>query len=58
MFVSRQEFERRWRARRPVVLVSDPLRRRDQAEGIVPPPFSVVARFGDRWVLGNSAAAR
>jgi 4-amino-4-deoxy-L-arabinose transferase-like glycosyltransferase len=58
MFVSRQEFERRWREPRPVVMVSDPLRRRDQVEGLAPPPFSVVARFGDRWVLGNSAAAR
>ena len=58
MFVSRQEFERRWREPRPLVMVSDPTRRRDDADGMVPPPFSVVARIGDRWVLGNAAAAR
>jgi putative intracellular protease/amidase len=58
MFVGREEFERRWRGERPVVLVSDPTRRRDTPEGVVPPPFVVLARFGDRWVLGNQTAAR
>jgi 4-amino-4-deoxy-L-arabinose transferase-like glycosyltransferase len=57
MFISRGEFERRWRSRQRVAIVSDPLRRREQAEGLAPEPFVVLGRFGDRWVLANSAAA-
>jgi hypothetical protein len=58
MFVSREEFVRRWRQPRPLVFVSDPTRRRDGPDGLVPPPYTVVARFGDRWVLENDGAAR
>jgi 4-amino-4-deoxy-L-arabinose transferase-like glycosyltransferase len=57
MFISRAEFERRWSSRRRVAIVSDPLRRREQAEGLAPEPFVVLGRFGDRWVLANPAAA-
>ena len=34
--------------------VSDPLKRRDVPDGIAPGPFTVLARFGDRWVLTNA----
>src|SRR5437867_139473 len=50
MFVPRDAFERRWRAGERLAFVSDPQRRRDTADGLVPPPFRVVGRFGDRWV--------
>ena len=56
IFLPRAEFDRRWRGGLPLVLVTDPLQRRDTPEGIVPPPYSVLARFGDRWVLSNVAA--
>jgi len=54
IFLDRAEFERRWRAGVPLVLVSDPLKRRDVPDGIAPGPFTVLARFGDRWVLTNA----
>jgi 4-amino-4-deoxy-L-arabinose transferase-like glycosyltransferase len=56
IFLSRPEFERRWRAGEPLVLVSDPLQRRDSPEGIVPGTYTALARFGDRWVLRNGLA--
>jgi 4-amino-4-deoxy-L-arabinose transferase-like glycosyltransferase len=56
MFVPRAAFETRWRTGEPLVVVSDPQRRRDQPDGLVPAPFRVVGRFGDRWVLTNVPA--
>ena len=56
MFLPRDEFARKWQAPKPLVLVSDPQRRRDTPDGIVPGPFRVVARFGDRWVLANDVS--
>ncbi len=53
VFITREEFERRWRSGRPVALVSDPQTRRDAPEGLAPPPFHVLDRFGDRWVVTN-----
>src|SRR5438552_7223826 len=53
MFVPRAEFARRWGSGRPVALVSDPPRRRDEPLGLAPGPFHVLARFGDRWVVTN-----
>ena len=58
MFLSRSEFERRWRAGERLAFVSDTQRRRDDPQGIVPEPFHVIGRFGDRWVLSNVSAAR
>lgn len=53
MFIARDELERRWASGRPVALVSDSQQRRDTPEGLVPPPYHVLDRFGDRWVLTN-----
>jgi 4-amino-4-deoxy-L-arabinose transferase-like glycosyltransferase len=53
MFLPRDEFARRWNGPDPVAFVSDPQRRRDTADGLVPGPFHVLARSGDRWLLGN-----
>jgi len=53
MFVSRTELGRRWDSGRPVALVSDPQRRRDDPRGLAPGQFHVLARFGDRWVVTN-----
>jgi 4-amino-4-deoxy-L-arabinose transferase-like glycosyltransferase len=58
LFMSREELARRWKADRPLLFVSDPERRRDAPDGLVPGPFEVLARYGDRWVLANPAAAR
>jgi hypothetical protein len=38
-----------------MAVVTDPERRRDTSDGIVPAPYHVVARFGDRWVVSNVA---
>jgi hypothetical protein len=57
MFISRDELDRRWRSGRPVAIVSDPQQRRDAPEGLVPVPFHVLDRFGDRWVLTNFPVA-
>lgn len=56
MFIAHDELARRWRSGRPVAIVSDPQRRRDTPEGLVPPPYHVLDRFGDRWVLTNVPA--
>ncbi len=53
MFLSRDELDRRWRSGRPLALVSDPQQRRDGPDGLVPPPYHVLDRFGDRWLLTN-----
>jgi hypothetical protein len=58
MFLPRAELGRRWHAARPLAFVSDPLQRRDAPDGLVPQPFHVLARFGDRWVLTNFPVAR
>jgi hypothetical protein len=58
LFMSREEFARRWTADRPLLFVSDPERRRDAPDGLVAGPFEVLARHGDRWLLANPAAAR
>jgi hypothetical protein len=57
LFIERDELERRWRSGRPVAFVSDPQQRRDTPEGLVPPPFHVLDRHGDRWVLTNFPVA-
>jgi len=56
IFLAREEFARRWTSGERLALVSDPQQRRDDAEGLVPGPYRVVAHFGDRWVLVNYAA--
>jgi hypothetical protein len=53
MFIARDELDRRWRSGRPVAIVSDPQQRRDTPDGLVPAPYHVLDRFGDRWVLTN-----
>jgi hypothetical protein len=57
MFLPRAALAARWRSASPVVLVSDPQRRRDDPHGIAPEPYHVLARFGDRWVLTNFPVA-
>jgi len=57
MFIGRDELERRWTSGRPVALVTDPQQRRDTPDGLVPHPFHVLDRFGDRWVLTNFPVA-
>src|SRR5205809_493091 len=56
LFLARAAFERRWRAGERLAFVSDPQRRRDQPTGLVPAPFHVLGRFGDRWVLTSFPA--
>jgi 4-amino-4-deoxy-L-arabinose transferase-like glycosyltransferase len=58
MFEKRAAFDRRWQSGTPLVIVSDPTRRRDTPDGIVPAPYHVLARFGDRWILTNVPVAR
>jgi 4-amino-4-deoxy-L-arabinose transferase-like glycosyltransferase len=53
LFITRDALDRRWTSGRPVAIVSDPQRRRDTPDGLVPPPFHVLDRFGDRWILTN-----
>jgi len=56
MFLARAAFERRWRAGERLAFVSDPQRRRDEPAGLVPAPFYLLGRFGDRWVLTSFPA--
>jgi len=56
MFVSRADLERRWAGGERLAFVSDPQSRRDDPSGLVPPPFHVLGRFGDRWLLASFAA--
>jgi hypothetical protein len=58
MFLPRPEFERRWLSGAHLALVSDPQQHRERPSGLVPGPFRVHARFGDRWVLTNFDVAR
>jgi 4-amino-4-deoxy-L-arabinose transferase-like glycosyltransferase len=58
MFLSRAEFVRRWNAGDALVLVSNPLLRRDDPAEVAPGPFRVLGRCGDRWVLAPAASAR
>jgi 4-amino-4-deoxy-L-arabinose transferase-like glycosyltransferase len=53
LFLPRTEFARRWNGPEIVAFVSDPQRRRDTPDGLVPGPFHVLARSGDRWLLTN-----
>jgi 4-amino-4-deoxy-L-arabinose transferase-like glycosyltransferase len=53
LFLSRPEFERRWKGMAPLAFVSDPQRRRPTPEGLVPGPLQVVDHVGDRWLLIN-----
>jgi len=53
LFITRDALDRRWTSGRPMTIVSNPQRRRDMPDGLVPPPFHVLARFGDRWILTN-----
>ena len=53
MFLARDAFARRWRAGESLAFVSDPQQRRETPDGLVPPPFHVIGRFGDRWVLAR-----
>ncbi|HLY36698.1 MAG TPA: glycosyltransferase family 39 protein [Candidatus Binatia bacterium] len=53
MFLGRETFARRWRAGERLAFVSDPQQRRETPDGLVPAPFHVIGRFGDRWVLAR-----
>jgi 4-amino-4-deoxy-L-arabinose transferase-like glycosyltransferase len=57
MFTERAQIEARWRDDAPMVLVTDPQRRRESPAGLAPEPAVVLGRCGDRWVLANPAAA-
>jgi 4-amino-4-deoxy-L-arabinose transferase-like glycosyltransferase len=56
MFLSREEFGRRWEAGAPLILISNPLLRREDPAEIVP-GARVLGRFGDRWVLAPAGAS-
>ena len=53
LFLDRGEFARRWSGPDALAFVSDPQRRRDTPDGLVPGPFHVLDRSGDRWLLTN-----
>jgi 4-amino-4-deoxy-L-arabinose transferase-like glycosyltransferase len=57
IFIPRKELDDRWASGRPVAFVSDPQQRRDTPDGLVPSPFYVLDRHGDRWVLTNFPVA-
>jgi hypothetical protein len=57
MFLDHDEFARRWRAGGPLAFVSNSLKRREDPTELVPGPFRVLGRFGDRWVLTTAPAA-
>jgi 4-amino-4-deoxy-L-arabinose transferase-like glycosyltransferase len=57
MFLPRAEFARRWQAGERLAFVSDPQQRREDPAGLVPGPFHVLGRFGDRWVLTSFPVA-
>jgi 4-amino-4-deoxy-L-arabinose transferase-like glycosyltransferase len=57
MFLSREELSRRWEAGAPLVLVSNPLLRREDPAEIAPGALRVLGRFGDRWVLAPAGAS-
>jgi 4-amino-4-deoxy-L-arabinose transferase-like glycosyltransferase len=53
LFLTRAEFAQRWNGPDTLAFVSNPQSRRDTPEGLVPGPFHVLARSGDRWLLIN-----
>lgn len=53
LFLERAEFARRWSGPDALAFVSDPQLRRDTPDGLVPGPFHVLDRSGDRWLLTN-----
>jgi 4-amino-4-deoxy-L-arabinose transferase-like glycosyltransferase len=57
MFLPRAEFMRRWQAGEPLAFVSDSQQHRETPDGLVPPPYHVLAHIGDRWLLTNAPAA-
>jgi 4-amino-4-deoxy-L-arabinose transferase-like glycosyltransferase len=57
MFLSHEELRRRWEAGDRLILVSNPLLRREDPAEIAPGPFRELGRFGDRWVLAPAAAS-
>lgn len=58
LFWRRDRLATRWTGHKPIFFVSDPTRRRERSAGLVPGPFCVVGRWGDRWLLANPAAAQ
>lgn len=56
MFLSRADLARRWQSGERLAFVTNPQRRNDTVDGLVPAPVHVVARFGDRWLLTNFPA--
>ena len=46
------------RAGERLAFVSDSQRRRDDPHGLVPDPFHVIGRYGDRWILSSVPPAR
>jgi hypothetical protein len=57
MFLRRADFAQRWLGPELIAFVSDPQKRRQSPVGLVPGPFHVVARSGDRWLLVNRLPA-
>jgi hypothetical protein len=57
MFLPRDEFQRRWRAGEPFVMVGNPQLVRDAPTEIVPAPSRVVFQSHDQWALTNVPAA-
>ena len=57
MFLSHEELRRRWEAGAPLILVSNPLLRREDPAEIAPGAFRELGRFGDRWILAPAAAS-
>ncbi|MBI3388595.1 MAG: glycosyltransferase family 39 protein [Deltaproteobacteria bacterium] len=53
LFITREEFERRWRDDR-VLFVSDPSQTRTSMKGIAPEPYWRVARDRTRWLVSNT----
>jgi 4-amino-4-deoxy-L-arabinose transferase-like glycosyltransferase len=57
MFLSREEFARRWEAGESLILVSNPLLRREDPAEVAPGALRVLGRFGDRWILAPAGAS-
>jgi 4-amino-4-deoxy-L-arabinose transferase-like glycosyltransferase len=54
LFIDRVELRRRW-SDHEAIFVSDPLADPDRPlDEIVPEPFRIIGRFGNRWVVTNS----
>ncbi len=52
LFISREQFEDRWRSER-VFFITDPLLVRPHLDGAVPHPYYILARDRVRWVVTN-----